>query len=110
MAGGNSHQKAVTKALEKRIEDRVIETVSRILGAAAPVEKEVPWYERGLFWGVFSTAITLVLMVIAAESKDIRWLLSRHGLVLSWLGPLLVGRSRFRDGIGVGFYCLCFRL
>lgn len=101
MAGGNSHQKAVTKALEKRIEDRVIETVSRILGAAAPVEKEVPWYERGLFWGVFSTAITLVLMVIAAESKDIRWLLFAAWpcAVMAWAvacRPLKVSRWYWR--------------
>lgn len=38
-----------------------------------------PFYESGLFWGAFTTAIAIVLVVVAARIKDLRWL-----LWLSW--------------------------
>lgn len=38
-----------------------------------------PWYESGLFWGCASLAGAIVLTVIAAMLKDLRWL-----LVIAW--------------------------
>ena len=34
-----------------------------------------PWYESGLLWGAFGTGIAIVLVVVAAMVKDLRWLL-----------------------------------
>lgn len=35
----------------------------------------LPWYERGLFWGFLSLAVAIVLTVVAAMQRDLRWLL-----------------------------------
>lgn len=35
----------------------------------------LPWYERGPFWGFLSLAFAIVLTVVAAMQRDLRWLL-----------------------------------
>ncbi len=54
MGKGNSHQRAVARPAQP---------------------KDIPWYERALFWGGISLAGAIVLTVIAAMQKDFRWLL-----------------------------------
>ena len=71
MAGGNAHQRAVIG----RIEKEVLQVVSQILGGSPLATKEIPWYETGRFWGGFGAFLAIVLTVIAAVEKDIRWLL-----------------------------------
>jgi hypothetical protein len=86
MAGGNSHQRAMERAAESRIKRQLSAAVAEYLGGDK-VEKtrsgEPPWYERGLFWGLISLAAAIVLTVIAAMQRDLRWL-----LMLVW--PLTV--------------------
>lgn len=72
---GNSHQRAVAKTRVARIEKDVLQAISQILGAAPIAGKEIPWYEAGRFWGGCTTAIAIVLTVIAAMQKDVRSLL-----------------------------------
>lgn len=57
-------------------------------------EAGAPWYERGLFWGFASTAVALVLVVVAAMFKDLRWLLPIAWL--SWWGASSVISRAFR--------------
>jgi hypothetical protein len=67
--------------------DRLLRSASQLqaratLQASPPVmpdTRRVSWYESGLFWGCFSFAAALVLAVIAAMLKDLRWL-----LILAW--------------------------
>ena len=40
-----------------------------------PRPPKPPWHESALFWGCFSLAAAIVLAVIAAMQKDLRWLL-----------------------------------
>ncbi len=76
MSGGNSHQRAVGKASNEHIEKQVVQIVSKILGSGDKSEKEVPWYQTGLFWGGLTTFISIVVSVVAVTLKDVRWLLS----------------------------------
>jgi hypothetical protein len=104
MAGGNSHQRTVEKTRSERIEKQVLEVVSRILGGTSVAEKEPPWYETGRFWGGFTTAISIVLAVVAAMLKDVRWLLfaALPFLVLSWgvvCKPLKASRWHWRRAL-----------
>jgi len=54
---------------------------------------ESPWYESTLLWGALGAAMAIVLTVIAALSKDLRWL-----LFLAW--PFF----------GLTFWSLCRRV
>jgi hypothetical protein len=75
MAGGNSHQRIVENTRRERIEKQVLEILSQILGGRSLSERELPYYETGSFWGGASTAIGIVIAVVAAMSRDVRWLL-----------------------------------
>ncbi len=44
-----------------------------------PSTPPLPWYEGTLLWGSLGAAIAIILTVVAAMSKDLRWL-----LILAW--------------------------
>jgi hypothetical protein len=85
MAGGNSHQRGVERAKQARIDKQISAAINKAISKQSSVsngteplevaEKADPWYERGLFWGCLSLAAAIVLTVIAAMQKDLRWLL-----------------------------------
>lgn len=41
--------------------------------------QQLPWYESTLLWGAFGAAVAIVLTVVAAMTKDLRWM-----LILAW--------------------------
>jgi hypothetical protein len=87
VGGGNSHQQNVARTRRERIEKEVLVVVSTILGRTTPPpDKEIPWYESGRFWGGATTAISILIAVVSAALKDIRWLvfLAWPFAVLSW--------------------------
>jgi hypothetical protein len=109
MGGGDSHQRAMERAAKARIDkqisaalDRALSERNSISNSEEPIkmpEKAIPWYERGLFWGCISLAAAIVLTVIAATQKDLRWLLfiSWPFFVLPfWLMCREISRVRFR--------------
>jgi hypothetical protein len=49
-----------------------------------PKSGEVPWYDRGSFWGLVSAAISLLSIYIATITSDVRWLLLIVWVLLSW--------------------------
>ena len=54
-----------------------IQEVYRLAHQPEPVSQ--PWYESGLLWGALGMAVAIVLVVVAAMVKDLRWLLG-----ISW--------------------------
>ena len=64
---GNSHQRAIERAQKARIEKQISVAINKVLADL--------WYQSGLFWGCLSLATAIVLAVIAATPKDLRWLL-----------------------------------
>ncbi|HZV87386.1 MAG TPA: hypothetical protein VFF95_07565 [Candidatus Binatus sp.] len=40
-----------------------------------PPGNEGPWYNSAVFWGCLALAAAIVLTVIAATKRDLRWLL-----------------------------------
>jgi hypothetical protein len=40
-----------------------------------PAPKDSPWYESAVFWNCISLGVSIVLTVVAAMFKDLRWLL-----------------------------------
>jgi len=107
MAGGNSHQRAVNRAAQVPVHKQV--TDDNFPGVA----KRMPWYESGLFWGCISLAAAIVLTVIAAMLKDLRWLLvfvwpllAIAGVVViqkltSWIPRALVVLLLLMSGVGL---------
>jgi hypothetical protein len=101
MAGGNAHQRSVEKARSSSIENRILGIVTSILGAGIAAQQEQPFYEKGSFWGCITTAISIILMVIAARLRDVRWLLflALPFAVLAWFvacKPLKASRLHWR--------------
>lgn len=75
MAGGNAHQRAVERTKVSRIEREVLDAVSRVLGGSVVVAaRNIPWYESARFWGGLSACISIILTVVAASLRDVRWL------------------------------------
>jgi hypothetical protein len=63
----------------------------------------LPWYERTSFWGLVGAALAVLLVVLAAALKDLRWL-----LIFSWvlscasLWLFAVTRTRTRTTVILG--------
>lgn len=78
MSGGSSKdrrkwKRAVGKARIKQESNGSIKPPNHAVHSAVPFK--VQWYERGLFWGCATSALAIILVVVAATLKDLRWLL-----------------------------------
>jgi len=47
----------------------------RLFYLSGKSESVTSWYEKGLFWGCTTSALAIILVVVAAMLKDLRWLL-----------------------------------
>ena len=55
------------------------------------VQSAVPWYESTALWGALGAAVAIVLVVVAAMVKDLRWL-----LIVAWPFFCLAGWAALR--------------
>jgi len=121
MAGGNSHQRGVERAAQKRRAERVsvaVDKTSSAMGQSSAILKpepnkeldKTPWYERGLFWGLVSISVAVVLAVIAATWRDLRWLLLLAwslAITSTWLACREISKAHIRWIVfgGVSLFC-----
>lgn len=71
--GGRQFPKPVPKKSKSEIAEIKMEVI-KMLPPPRPDPKPA-WYQSTLLWGSASLAITIVLTVVAAMTKDLRWLL-----------------------------------
>ncbi len=67
------------------------------LEAVAAIKASQPWYESNLLWASLSTSIALVLAVVAAAMKDLRfllWLAVCFGIHPCWVVSANIGIKR----------------
>ena len=68
--GGNAHTRAVAKALQS-----VAAKSSSQPTLVAPPTRAVQWYQSTMLWGAGSLAAAIIITVVAAMTRDLRWLL-----------------------------------
>lgn len=75
--GGNAHQRAMARSRQQTPESiaAAIMALPNRQVAEMPAVVNQGWYQSTLFWGLVGIAIAIVLTVVAAMKKDIRWLL-----------------------------------
>src|SRR5947209_13237514 len=76
-SGGNSHQRAIqrTNSATKTHEVPSASVAKEVETTPGPHSNNAAWYQSTLLWGAFSLTATIVLTVVAAMTKDLRWLL-----------------------------------
>lgn len=80
------HSLATLRAMARRKERRKAqretarplqrETSAALPGPQQPFRPQPPWYEGTLLWGALGTVVAIVLVVVGAILKDLRWLLA----------------------------------
>lgn len=72
LPGGSSHDR---RKFARAVKRAVSKVVSLPMVPPASTEQASPWYESTLFWSCISIAAAIVLTVIAAVMRNLRWLL-----------------------------------
>lgn len=84
--GGNAKDRRKWERAVKREAQRSGPTTAAPMNRVPNIQPNstTPFYERSLFWGLVGLAAAIVLTVVAAVVKDLRWL-----LILAWLAMLI---------------------
>src|SRR5215471_1808592 len=72
--GGNSRQRAQERARLAKAAEQLVPLVVQEVQRNLPPQSRSPW-QSTLLWGAFSLAGAILITVIAAMRRDIRWLL-----------------------------------
>lgn len=72
--GGNSHQRAQERARQEKVAEQLAPLVAQVVQKNLSTQPKTPW-QSTLLWGALSLAVGIVITVIAAMMRDIRWLL-----------------------------------
>lgn len=104
--GGSAHDRAKARTQNKGMAASGTKFSQDSAKSIQPSEL-IPWYEGTLLWGAIGLFGAIVLVVVAAVLRDLRWLLILawpFGCLAAWAGFKQIRRTDLRWSLGIASY------